>query len=281
MIAGYVSFHTELLLSQGLTPQFHLQVPLWDMLNHVTGICNVRLHHDATHQVLQMIATKPIKQGEELINNYGPLSDAELFRRFGFIECEANPNNGCEVPFAMVLAECQKHLLPVEVKKPGPDTANSDPECNQNSVVIKHKIHFMLKHGIVPSDGWFKADILGQPQNELIEAVRLLLLHPADFKAFQKQVETWRCPMARPSTHLTSISPQVPQVIHKVAGERLARLAEPTRSQAGASQNSRQTAAQLVLITERRALLCMQLWIDKHDSSCFIKCCKEVWIHPR
>lgn len=33
-------------------------VPMWDMLNHVTGKVNVRLHHCEDRGVLQMIATK-------------------------------------------------------------------------------------------------------------------------------------------------------------------------------------------------------------------------------
>lgn len=40
--------------------KFHAMVPMWDMLNHVTGQSNVRLHHCAEQRVLQMIATKVI-----------------------------------------------------------------------------------------------------------------------------------------------------------------------------------------------------------------------------
>lgn len=32
-------------------------MPLWDALNHITGRCNVRLHHDEDAECLQMIAT--------------------------------------------------------------------------------------------------------------------------------------------------------------------------------------------------------------------------------
>jgi hypothetical protein len=56
-------------------------VPMWDLLNHVTGRCNVRLHHDAQQHCLQMIATAPIPAGTELINCYGELSNGELLRR--------------------------------------------------------------------------------------------------------------------------------------------------------------------------------------------------------
>jgi N-lysine methyltransferase SETD6 len=56
-------------------------VPLWDLLNHVTGQANVRLHHCSDKGCLQMIATKDIPAGAELINNYGDLSNGELLRR--------------------------------------------------------------------------------------------------------------------------------------------------------------------------------------------------------
>ncbi|KAG1675758.1 hypothetical protein FOA52_012414 [Chlamydomonas sp. UWO 241] len=76
-------------------------VPVWDALNHVTGRANVRLNHDeergvlqmlATRDiagvwgVLQMLATRDIATGEELVNNYGELSNAELLRAYGYVE---------------------------------------------------------------------------------------------------------------------------------------------------------------------------------------------------
>ncbi len=222
-----------------------------------------------------MIATKPIKVGKEIINNYGPLSDSELLRRFGFVEHELNPNNGCEIPFAMLGAICRES--PVVLQETTSDAARRVSE----EELLETKIHFMQKHELIPSDGWFKADLLGQPQCEMIEAVRILLLPLSDFKAFERQVTRWHCPLARPLSQLTSISHQVPQVIHTVASERLAALAEPTAVKQGAAQSLRQTAAQAVLITERHALQGLQLWIDKHDSTSLINCSKKVWMHIR
>ena len=56
-------------------------MPPWDLLNHVTGQANVRLHHDADAACLQMIATEHIPAGAELINSYGELSNGELLHR--------------------------------------------------------------------------------------------------------------------------------------------------------------------------------------------------------
>ena len=41
-------------------------MPTWDAVNHVTGCCNTRLHHCAKTGALQMIATAPIWQGEQV-----------------------------------------------------------------------------------------------------------------------------------------------------------------------------------------------------------------------
>eukprot|EP00955_Chlamydomonas_euryale_P056843 356573-Chlamydomonas_euryale.AAC.1 len=51
-------------------------VPVWDALNHVTGRVNVRLHHDEAVGALQMVATRRVPAGGELVNNYGELSNA-------------------------------------------------------------------------------------------------------------------------------------------------------------------------------------------------------------
>lgn len=226
-----------------------------------------------------MIATKPIKQGEELINNYGPLSISELLRRFGFIEEQPNPHNGCEIPCAMLVGHCQEQM---RLTSPKP----SSSEVARSKALLQHKLEFCHKHGLVPKDGWFKADALGQPQDEMIEVARLMLLTATDFEAFEQQVDRWRCPLTRPLTQITSICHQVPHIIRAVATERLAALTEPcavNSDQASTQQVHcfRRTAAQKVLLTERRALLGLQLWVDKHDSTSLINCSKKVWMHLR
>jgi hypothetical protein len=46
-------------------------VPFWDLLNHVSGATNVRLNHCVKRiggGVLQMIATRDIEAGEEVVS---------------------------------------------------------------------------------------------------------------------------------------------------------------------------------------------------------------------
>jgi len=49
-------------------------VPLWDSLNHITGACNVRLHHEEDAEALQMIAMRKIAKGAELVNRCAVVS---------------------------------------------------------------------------------------------------------------------------------------------------------------------------------------------------------------
>ena len=165
--------------------RYQALVPAWDAVNHVTGRCNTRLRHCAKTGALQMIATAPIRQGEQVgaaghitrrttlllaqgrpctlvfqeshvyqfcrllresevqeeiaqktlschirgawiarmtvhrdmlashddglladmqvINNFGPLSNAELLRRYGFVETANNPHDCLEVSVDSVL----------------------------------------------------------------------------------------------------------------------------------------------------------------------------------
>lgn len=58
-------------------------VPLADMLNADADRCNARLFYE--DQYLEMKALKPIKAGEEIFNDYGPLPRSDLLRRYGYI----------------------------------------------------------------------------------------------------------------------------------------------------------------------------------------------------
>jgi SET domain-containing protein 6 len=57
-------------------------VPLADMLN-ADADNNARLHCDG--QDLEMRAIKPIKAGEEILNDYGQLPRSDLLRRYGYV----------------------------------------------------------------------------------------------------------------------------------------------------------------------------------------------------
>lgn len=241
-----------------------VQVPVWDMLNHITGQCNIRLHHSSKRGALQMITIKPVNKGEELVNSYGPLSDSELLRRFGFIEAQPNPHNGCEIPLAMIAEACQAHCS--ELKDQG---------------MLDARLKFFRQHELVPTDGWFRADAQGKPLPELVEVVRILLLSSADFVAFEKQVDQWRCPLSRPLATLATVCPAVQATIRDCATRHLTGFAVSGIGCSDSPDNLAFRAAQHVVDIEQKALYGLHLWLERQTGSSLASMCTAVWHHVR
>ncbi|CCF59469.1 hypothetical protein KAFR_0H00600 [Kazachstania africana CBS 2517] len=59
-------------------------IPLADTLNSDTHQCNANLMYD--DKFLKMYAIKPIKKGEQVFNIYGNHPNAEILRRYGYVE---------------------------------------------------------------------------------------------------------------------------------------------------------------------------------------------------
>ncbi|KAF9955323.1 hypothetical protein BGZ65_003461 [Modicella reniformis] len=78
-------------------------VPMADMLNHKTGHNNARLFHEKT--CLRMVAIKPIKTGQQIYNTYGDLCNADLLRKYGFVDVP-NSHNIVEISGESVVAKC-------------------------------------------------------------------------------------------------------------------------------------------------------------------------------
>ncbi|KAF9112018.1 hypothetical protein BGX27_004103 [Mortierella sp. AM989] len=77
-------------------------VPMADMLNHRTGFNNARLFHEK--DCLRMVAIKPIKTGQQIYNTYGDLCNADLLRKYGFVDVP-NPHNIAEISGDVVVAK--------------------------------------------------------------------------------------------------------------------------------------------------------------------------------
>ncbi|KFY71072.1 hypothetical protein V499_08724 [Pseudogymnoascus sp. VKM F-103] len=69
-------------------------IPLADMLN-ADADNNVRLHYDG--EELEMRTIKPIKNGEEILNDYGQLPRSDLLRRYGYVTDKYAPFDVAEV----------------------------------------------------------------------------------------------------------------------------------------------------------------------------------------
>ncbi|XP_012942376.1 N-lysine methyltransferase setd6 [Aplysia californica] len=73
-----------------------MMVPMADMLNHVTDN-NAKLTFGK--EALKMVTTRPVKQGEEIFNTYGQVSNLHLMHMYGFAESYPhNSNDVVEIP---------------------------------------------------------------------------------------------------------------------------------------------------------------------------------------
>jgi len=75
-------------------------IPLADMLNADANRCNAHLFYEREH--LEMKALKPIKTGEEILNDYGPLPRSDLVRRYGYITDNYAQYDVVEIPAELV-----------------------------------------------------------------------------------------------------------------------------------------------------------------------------------
>jgi SET domain-containing protein 6 len=75
-------------------------VPLADMLNADADRSNARLLYEGSH--LDMKALKPIRAGEEVYNDYGPLPRSDLLRRYGYITDNYAQYDVVEIPMDLV-----------------------------------------------------------------------------------------------------------------------------------------------------------------------------------
>ncbi|KAF3038077.1 hypothetical protein E8E12_001586 [Didymella heteroderae] len=90
---GYASEDEDEALPKGM-------VPLADMLNADGDRNNARLFYEASS--LDMKALKPIRAGEEILNDYGPLPRSDLLRRYGYITENYAQYDVAEVSMDMV-----------------------------------------------------------------------------------------------------------------------------------------------------------------------------------
>ncbi|KAL0094670.1 hypothetical protein J3Q64DRAFT_1629571 [Phycomyces blakesleeanus] len=101
-------------------------VPLADTLNHKTGFNNARLFHEP--EFLEMKAFKDIRKGEQIYNTYGDLCNADLLRKYGFVD-EPNEFDIVEINGADVVSTF------------------SNPE--ENEEVTGRKLEFLMEEGVL------------------------------------------------------------------------------------------------------------------------------------
>lgn len=83
-------------------------VPLADILNAHTRLCNANLFHE--ENLLEMRAIKDIPKGEQVYNTYGDLPNSDLLRRYGYVETGGNAFDVTEISTERVL-KCVREQL--------------------------------------------------------------------------------------------------------------------------------------------------------------------------
>ena len=93
-------------------------VPMADMLN-ADAEFNAHINHG--EDALTAVALRPIRKGEEIFNYYGPLSNGELLRRYGYVTRRHARYDVVELPWALVekqlRARFAANLTPAEWEK--------------------------------------------------------------------------------------------------------------------------------------------------------------------
>lgn len=105
-------------------------VPMADMLN-----ADADFNAHVNHEEGALVATtlRPIGEGEEVLNYYGPVSNGELLRRYGYVTCKYRRWDVVELPWKLVAARIRDGLgLSEEVwaKAVSDETQRPRPFCS-------------------------------------------------------------------------------------------------------------------------------------------------------
>jgi hypothetical protein len=216
--------------------KFQALVPIWDALNHITGKKNVRLHHDKKKNALQMIAISDIQTGQELVNDYGPLSNSELLRAYGFIERLPRPHpsplpshsssslqslarrfNDATVPGNLWSHIQVPFVFLTQAIRGEKETVDDKVEEEEEEEEKDKRRSFLNHHRLLPRSGVIKVHhtdveraLAGKREDlalslcNLMESIRVLHLTETEFSSFRMEVKRWRMPMPLP------IPPQTP-----------------------------------------------------------------------
>ncbi|KAF2490492.1 SET domain-containing protein [Lophium mytilinum] len=160
---GYVSEDEDEALPKGM-------VPLADMLNADADWNNARLFYE--DEVLTMKALKPIKTGDEIFNDYGPLPRSDLLRRYGYITDNYTPYDVVEISLELVC-----------------DIIKNEGKINQSS--IESRIEYLDERGVASSGYDISApsihtSIASVLSPDLIVLVESLLLPEAEWARRKK-----------------------------------------------------------------------------------------------
>jgi N-lysine methyltransferase SETD6 len=203
-------------------------VPLADMLNADAHRNNAKLfYEDEGNVVMKTIA--PVKQGDELFNDFGPLPRADLLRRYGYIT-----DNYAQYD----VVEISNDLIKSAV----------DATLGLDQQTFDARLGYLAEHGL-DDDSWdiaHPASEDGQFSEELRVFLNLIALEPAEFDKLR----------AKDKLPKPELSDRALRLLQDVLARR-AKMYESdlvTSDQSTDADNTRHTMARAVVEGEKQVL---------------------------
>ncbi|KAL9090135.1 MAG: hypothetical protein Q9165_005415 [Trypethelium subeluteriae] len=166
---GFISDEEDEFLPKGL-------IPMADMLNADADLNNAQLFYE--DKTLSMRATKLIKAGEEIFNDYGALPRSELLRRYGYITPRYGKFDVAELPLSLVIESAKKKF--------GLSAEEIDQRFTFMGPHIFIENGYDITHFHLETDGG--SEIPECPfDSDLLNIINVLLLPKAAFKSLGRR----------------------------------------------------------------------------------------------
>ena len=145
-------------------------ISLADMLNADADRNNAKLFYEDDTKVV-MKAIKPVKKGEELFNDYGPLPRADVLRRYGYVTDYYAQYDVIEIPMKLVKMCAEKHLNKMSAQ------------------TVDARIDYLVEHGL-EEDAWDIARISDEDSqfpDELLILLNTVAMTAVEFEKLRSK----------------------------------------------------------------------------------------------
>ncbi|KAH7386708.1 hypothetical protein DE146DRAFT_179397 [Phaeosphaeria sp. MPI-PUGE-AT-0046c] len=206
-------------------------VPLADMLNADADRNNARLFYENTF--LDMKALKPIKGGEEIFNDYGPLPRSDLLRRYGYVTENYAQYDVAEIPMELVVEVTNsagifagnearlQYLEEQEITDSGYDITASSPFTIQES--LSPELVILIETLLLPPEEFERLKSKGRlPKPEKITSQGAEVLH----RLVQVRAAQYGTSLEQDLQSLKLVAPSTTNKAHRYAMAREVRIGE-------------------------------------------------------
>ena len=203
-------------------------VPLADMLNADADRNNAKLFYEDDKVVMKSI--KPIKAGEEIFNDYGPLPRADVLRRYGYVTDNYAKYDVVEIPFELISVTAGQMTKLVKVRDAG----------------WEERMNYLEEQGVL-EDGYdiSKTESEGGPfTEELCVLLNTITTEKAEFDKLKKKDKLPKPQLSKPSMELLLQILSTRRAMYPTRQDSEAMEADDTDSQR--SQRRRQMALQVI-----------------------------------